>query len=79
MHVTCHLREIRERAQLSIRDIAERTGIDRGTLSYFELGRQLPKDDVVPMLEEAYGAELARWYEWRGPAIAVEFDEAEAA
>ena len=62
MRVPCHLREIRERAQLGIRDIAETSGINRGTLSMLELGRMLPKDDQIPALERAYGKPIQEWY-----------------
>jgi transcriptional regulator with XRE-family HTH domain len=70
--VRCYLREIRGRRPL--RDLAEASGVNRGTLSTIELGRRLPKDEEIEPLEQAYGQPFEHWY----PAAvtrALELDE----
>jgi transcriptional regulator with XRE-family HTH domain len=57
----CHLREIRGKRPLS--ELEAETGINRGTLSHLERGRQLPLDKHVPDLERAYGAPRTEWYD----------------
>ena len=60
MKLRSYMREIRGRR--SLRDLADAAGVNRGTLSLIELGRQLPKDDWVEGIERAYGAPLEQWY-----------------
>lgn len=72
MRVRCYLREIRGRR--SLRTIAERADVNRGTLSAIETGRTLPKDAWIEGMEAAYGAPYEDWY----PALtrrALELDD----
>ena len=60
MRLRCTLRHIR--GDQPIRDFAEQTGVHRGTLSMIELGRLLPTDEQIPLLEAAYGVPFEDWY-----------------
>ena len=62
MRVPCNLRRIRERRDLTIRDVAERSGINRGSLSALERGRTVPPDSWIPKLERAYGVQKELFY-----------------
>jgi transcriptional regulator with XRE-family HTH domain len=43
------------RPPVSLRAMAEATGIHRGTLSRIETGRMLPTDEELRRIEQAYG------------------------
>lgn len=74
MRLKCHLHAIR--GSRPLRELAEASGVNRGELSKIENGRALPKDEWIPAIEEAYGAPVDRWYDWRPPQlVAVEVDE----
>lgn len=62
MRLVCHLRAAREARGLHLRQMEELTGVSRGTLSQIERGERLPKDRIVPVLEEAYGLPCIEWY-----------------
>jgi transcriptional regulator with XRE-family HTH domain len=62
MRLACRLRELRQARGLSIREVEERSGINRAYLSPIENGRLLAKDEWVEALEEAYGAPESEWY-----------------
>lgn len=64
MRLACQLRRFREQRdpKLSLRDVEAATGISRGYLSRYERGRELPRDDKVPVLEETYGMPSRDWY-----------------
>jgi transcriptional regulator with XRE-family HTH domain len=69
MRVRCHLREIREQlprkpdgGKVSLRDIAEQSGVSAGTLSQLERGVMLPLDRQIGPLEIAYGQTIDTWY-----------------
>lgn len=65
MRLVCHLRTIR--GKRSLRDIAEASGVDRGTLSRIERGQQLPlSEEQTEKIEGAYGAPIEDWYSKRG-------------
>ena len=51
------LRAARQRARLSLRDVAEQTGLSRGYLSKAENGRLVPSWDVLVRIAAAYGRE----------------------
>lgn len=65
MKARCYLREIRGRR--SLKQLAERAGINHGTLSMIERGRMLPKDEWVDAISQAYGEPFEKWY----PALVV--------
>lgn len=74
MRVRCFLREIR--GSRSLREIATAADVNAGNLSRIELGSAFPKDDEIPRLEVAYGAEVSEWYPGRVLlALEVEDDE----
>lgn len=60
MRLRCHLRQLRD--GVSIREMADRTGIDKGYLSRYERGMEIPRDHHVQALESAYGAPARDWY-----------------
>jgi transcriptional regulator with XRE-family HTH domain len=62
MYLPCRLRWIRERQEIGLRDMADRTGVNRGTLSAIENGRTLPKDEWLPAMETAYGVKRHEFY-----------------
>ena len=74
MRVRCLLRQIR--GERTIHDVAEASGVARGTLSYIERGRMFPADDQVDGLERAYGKPVTEWY---GPGTLLELQKDEAA
>jgi transcriptional regulator with XRE-family HTH domain len=61
MRVPSFMQQIRHGADLSLAEVRDLTGIDRGTLSRIERGRQLPADSEIAALELAYGP-AAQWY-----------------
>ncbi|HVM69554.1 MAG TPA: helix-turn-helix transcriptional regulator [Gaiellaceae bacterium] len=65
MHVRCRLRQLRNLmpGDVSLRDMEERTGISRGTLSQLERGILLPLDRQIDALEHGYGAPIVAWYD----------------
>ena len=42
--------------------MARETGINRGYLSRYETGKELPRDHHVATLEKHYGAPARTWY-----------------
>lgn len=75
MRLTCHLREIRGKRPIS--EIAENSGVHRGTLSRIERGQQLPSTDQIAKLEAAYGTPITGWYSSLA-LLALQEGEAEA-
>jgi transcriptional regulator with XRE-family HTH domain len=55
-----HIRTKRRAEGLSLRDLAERLGIDHSTLAYIEQGRNLPSNEVIPGLASYLGFTEAR-------------------
>lgn len=70
MRVRCGLREIREAKKRGLRELALEIGVNPGTLSQIERGERLPDDELIPALEEAYGAPAVEWYP-PSPAVLV--------
>lgn len=66
MRIACRLRELREALELSLRDVEEASGVNRGSLSAIETGHALPLDEWIPKLEDVYGAPVTDWY---SPAV----------
>ena len=58
--VECYLRAIRGRRPL--REVAEAAGVNHGTLSAIENGRQLPPEKKIAGMELAYGKPVHDWY-----------------
>lgn len=57
------LRDAREAKGLSLRDVAERTGISRSHLGYLETGqRERPDPRVLRLLADLYGLALSDLY-----------------
>jgi transcriptional regulator with XRE-family HTH domain len=54
-----HLAEIRRNAGLTQVDVAERSGIDQGTISRWEQGKRVPDIAQVTRLAEALGCTIA--------------------
>lgn len=78
MRLQCKLRELRgERTLRDIEAAAEAAGhkVSPGTLSQIERGLQLPTDAQLAALEQAYGADVATWYEPRA-LLVIQADEA---
>lgn len=75
MRLACHLRTIR--GKRSLRDIAEASGVDRGTLSRIERGQQLPTgEEQLEKIEAAYGSPVEDWYSRRALlALQEELDD----
>lgn len=74
MKVRCHLRRIRERQGVGLREMAERAGVNHGLLSGIERGQALPSDGWIEQLEEAYGVRRALWYP-RDVLLSLEYDD----
>lgn len=79
MRIACLLRELRQARELSLRDVERLTGIARTDLSKVERGRLLPRDEWLPEMEKAYGAEHSSWYVPPAGAIAGVVIEGDAA
>lgn len=77
MRIVCHLRAAREAKGLHLRQMEELTGVSRGTLSQIERGERLPKDKIVPALEDAYGLPCIEWY-FAGCSFAIVSDDGQA-
>jgi transcriptional regulator with XRE-family HTH domain len=73
MRLICHLKEIR--GKRSLQDIADASGIHRGTLSRIEAGQQLPRDEQIYAIGSSYGAPPTEWYSELG-LLAIQEDEA---
>lgn len=73
LRLRCKLRKIR--GERSLAEVADAAGINRANLSLIELGRMIPKDGLIPALEQAYGVEFEGWYSRRTLAV-IEEDEA---
>jgi transcriptional regulator with XRE-family HTH domain len=61
LHLVCRLRNLREKRELSIKDMERATGISRGTLSAVERGKAVPLDEHVAPMEREYGP-ITSWY-----------------
>jgi transcriptional regulator with XRE-family HTH domain len=53
------LRELRDRADLSLRELAKRIGISSPFLSDIELGRRFPSEEILEKLAAALNVSLA--------------------
>lgn len=60
MRLRCHLREIR--GDRTIAEIARSARVPEAELSKVERGLEVPRDEWVGPLEQAYGATLDQWY-----------------
>jgi transcriptional regulator with XRE-family HTH domain len=63
------LRELRDRADLSLRELAKRVGISGPFLSDIELGRRFPSEEILAKLASALNVPLEdlRQYDNREP------------
>jgi transcriptional regulator with XRE-family HTH domain len=52
------LRSLRDKAKLSVPELAEKTGIPRTTLFNWEMGRTAPPLNSYPILAKAYGIKV---------------------
>lgn len=59
--VSMSLREFRLSRQLSLRDLAAMSGINRGTLSQIEQGKRLPEARQIRALSDALGVPAESW------------------
>lgn len=64
-----HIRELREKQDLSVRELAKRLGVSAPFLSDVELGRRHPSDEVLSRLAGELGSTTAelRKYDARAP------------
>lgn len=64
-----HIRELREKQDLSVRELAKRLEVSAPFLSDVELGRRYPSDEVLSRLAGALGSTVAelRKYDARAP------------
>lgn len=60
MKVICHLRELR--GDRTLKSVSDQSGIAISYLSQIERGTMLPRDEWIPALTAAYGAEVESWY-----------------
>lgn len=60
MRLACRLRELR--GSKPLKQMARETGINRGYLSRYETGKELPRDHHVAQLQWHYGGSPASWY-----------------
>jgi hypothetical protein len=60
VRVGCRLREIRGKRTLA--GISAAAGVPMSALSMIERGRELPRDDWLPGLEQAYGVPRHEWW-----------------
>lgn len=60
MRLHCRLRELR--GSKPLKQMARETGINRGYLSRYETGKELPRDHHVATLIRHYGGTPATWY-----------------
>jgi transcriptional regulator with XRE-family HTH domain len=63
------LRELRDKADLSVRELAKRIGISSPFLSDIELGRRFPSEEILGKLAAALNVPLEdlKQYDNRGP------------
>src|SRR5208283_4447703 len=63
------LRELRDKADLSLRELAKRIGISSPFLSDIELGRRFPSEEILAKLARALNVSLEhlKKYDTRGP------------
>lgn len=64
------------RGERPLREIARAANVNPGELSRIENGSAVPRDAVIPPLEQAYGALLEDWYP-RAVLIALEAEDGE--
>jgi transcriptional regulator with XRE-family HTH domain len=74
MKLRCVLRTIR--GERPLREIARAANVNAGELSRIENGSAVPRDEMIPPLEQAYGAMFEDWYPKR-TAIALESEDGE--
>ena len=55
------LRELRQRAILSQRDVERLTGISDSTVAYLESGKRKPQTKTLRKLLNIYGINISRW------------------
>lgn len=46
------------RGKMSVRDAAEAIGVSRSTLSMYEIGRRVPKDEIKIRIAAVYGVPI---------------------
>ena len=63
------LRELRDKADLSLRELAKRIGVSSPFLSDIELGRRFPSEEILAKLAGALNVSLEdfKQYDNRGP------------
>lgn len=74
MRLRCFLRTIR--GERPLREIARIANVNPGELSRIENGSAVPRDEVIPTLEQAYGALFPDWYP-RTVLVALETEDVE--
>lgn len=55
-----HLRGLREKAGLSIEELAEKSGIPKGTIYNWEAGRKTPVNEQFPELAKALNIKIQK-------------------
>ena len=68
------LRDVRRLRGMTLREVQDVTGINRGTLSKIERGIEFPKPNVILSLSDLYGVLPDSWYhviEYRCPPEAL--------
>lgn len=53
-----HLRNLREQKDIPIRKVAAALDIDQSTLSKFERGERLPREELLPQVAEYFSVDL---------------------
>jgi transcriptional regulator with XRE-family HTH domain len=60
VRLICRLRE--HRGKRGLRETADLIGMHAGQLSQIELGRMVPRDDQIALMEPVYGVPFEEWY-----------------
>src|SRR5215203_2086918 len=60
------LAELRESQALTLRDLAERSGVDANTINQIELGHRKPRPSTLRKLAKALDVEVAEFFEESG-------------
>lgn len=58
-----YIRELRDKADLSLRELAEKVGVSAAFLSDVELGRRFPKEENLKKIALVFGVSVAEFDE----------------
>ena len=67
------LRDLRKRRQLSVREIADRSGISHSTVSLIERDKISPTVATLQAILDALGSSMAAFFAWSGKEVEAPF------